>query len=253
MSKNRTSLIALVAVITTLSIMGLITVNAATVEESTMCNGYSVTTLSPQGETSAFLSTNPEAGVWIKISNPPDDVTFKFFYDDDGTETEYTGGYSKVDVIPRAGTNWGIAFTTMDIYGKTPEFNPGVWTCKAYIDGEVVRIIEFNVIDYDELVGQISSITTTVEGIIEEKNQVVADYNALVLDYEAIVEDYEELEGSTVSETQMFQIQSEYNDLLEDYDDLVDSQASTRTMMYAAIVVALIAVIVAVYFGLMKK
>jgi hypothetical protein len=253
MSKLKTGMIALLAVMTTISIMGITSTYAQTIDDQTMCYGYSATTLAPRGDTSAFLTTNEEAGVWVKIVDPPEDVTFKFYYDDDGVETEYAGGYSKVDVIPKADTNWGIAFATMDISGKTPASNPGVWECWVYIDGEVAKIIEFNIIDYDELVSQISTITTTVEGIIEEKNQVVDDYAELVADYEALTEAYEdqedqiqELEDTTVSELELFGLQ-------QDYDDLVAAQGSTKTMMYAAIVVALIAVVVAVYFGLMKK
>jgi ABC-type phosphate transport system permease subunit len=49
------------------------------------------------------------------------------------------------------------------------------------------------------------------------------------------------------------ELNRDYDDLQDEYGDLVDAQGSTRTMMYGAIVIALIAVIVAVYFGLMKK
>lgn len=253
MSKLKTGLIALLAVMTTITILGVTSAYAFSIEEKTMCYGYSNTTLSPQGETRAFLTTNEEAGIWLKITNPPDDVTFKFYYDDDGTEKEFTGGYSKVDVVLKADTNWGIAFTTMDINGKTPEFNPGLWTCKVYIDGEVEAMVDFNIIDFNDLTSQISQISETVEGIVAEKNEVVAEYEKLVADYDDLVEQYEELEDSTVSETQLFQMNSEYEDLQDDYDDLVAAQGSTKTMMYASIVVALIAVVVAVYFGLMKK
>lgn len=253
MSNLKTSQIALLAVLATFMTIGVTTVFGYSVEESTMCYGYSDTTLSPLGSTSAFLTTHEEAGVWIKISNPPDQVTFKFYYTEDNIEKEYTGGYSRVDIVDMVDQNWGIAFTTMDVSGSTPGFKPGLWTCKAYIDGDIAAIINFNIIDYNALSDQIAQIGETVQGIVDEKNEILENYNAIVLDYEALVEDYNELEDSTVSETQLYEINRQYDDLEDQYDELEASQASTKMMMYAAIVVALVAVIVAVYFGVMKK
>jgi len=92
-----------------------------------------------------------------------------------------------VDVIPKVDTNWGIAFTTLDINGKTPEFNPGLWTCKAFIDGEVAAILTFNVIDYDELTIHYSdSILPGVRSSTKDKKwddvwrvQIGVEYKAL--------------------------------------------------------------------------
>ena len=75
----------------------------------------------------------------------------------------------------------------------------------------------------------------------------------MVADYASLVGRYDELEESTVSEVQLMQLNNDYDDLQDDYDALEASQEGTRTMMYASIVVALAAVVVAVYFGLMKK
>lgn len=253
MSKVKTGLIALLAVMATFTIIGVTTVYGYGIEESTMCYGYSSTTLSPLGSTQEFLTTNEEAGVWLKITNPPDDVTFKFFYTENNIEKEYTGGYSRVDVVEKEDTNWGIAFTTMDINGKQPEFKPGLWTCKAYIDGEIAAIVNFNVIDYGDLSSQISQIAETVQEIVDEKDSVLADYAELVDDYDDLVTQYEDLEDSTVSEIQLNNLNNDYEDLQEEYEDLESAQASTKMMMYASIVVALVAVVVAVYFGVMKK
>jgi hypothetical protein len=251
MNKFKTGLVAMLAIMFT--IVGVTAVHAYTIEEKEMCYGYSETTLAPLGETEAFLTTQEEAGVWLKISNPPDKVTFKFYYTENNIEKEYTGGYSRVDVIEKEGTNWGIAFSTMDISGKTPEFNPGYWTCKAYIDGEPAAILNFNVVDYDNISEQVASIVESFNTLKEEKEQL-EEANA---GFEAIFEEQEErfdeqeaqledLEDSTVSQTELYDLTRQYDDLLRDY-------SSTRMMMYASIVVALVAVIVAVYFGVMKK
>jgi len=231
MSKVKTGLIALTAIMATIMILGLTSAHAYSVEEIDMCNGYFEGSLKPHGITSAYLTTNDEAGILVKIQNPPDDVTFKFYYDDDGVEKEYTDGYSKVDVILQEGASWGIAFTTMDIDGKLPSFNPGLWTAKIYIEGEVEDIETFDIVDYSSL----------------------ALMNQMVADYASLVGRYDELEESTVSEVQLMQLNNDYDDLQDDYDALEASQEGTRTMMYASIVVALAAVVVAVYFGLMKK
>ena len=253
MSKLKTGLIALLAVMTTFMIIGVTTVYGYDIETKVSCYGYSETTLLPLGITNSFLTTNKEAGVYLQIINPPDDVTFKFYYKENDIEKEFTGGYSKVDVIPKEGTTWGIAYTTMDINGKTPEFNPGSWTCKVYIDGDVEETISFDIIDYDDLSSQISQITDTIQDIVDEKNSILAEYDAIVEDYDALVEQYVELEDTSVSEIQLISLNNDYEDLQDQYDDLEAAQASTRSMMYASIVVALIAVVVAVYFGVMKK
>lgn len=250
MNKFKTGLIALLAVIVSFSIIGLASVYAYDVEESTMCYGYSSSQLAPLGSTDAFLTTNEEAGVWVRIANPPDDVTFKFIKPDG---TEYSSGYRRVDVIPKEGENWGIAFATLDIGGRTPSNNPGLWKVNVWIEGELNAVVEFNIIDYDELSSQISQITTIVDGIVAEKDQVLADYDVLQSSYEDLEQRYEDLEDSSVSETQLYEMNRKYDDLQDDYESLEDSQASTQSMMYAAIVVALVAVVVAVYFGVMKK
>ena len=167
MSKVKTGLIALTAIMTTIMILGVTLAHAYSVEEIAMCNGYSETTLSPYGITSAYLTTNDEASIWVKIEDPPDDVTFKFYYEDDGVEKEFTGGYSKVDVILKEGANWGIAFATLDIDGQTPSFNPGVWTAKIYIESEVEEIKEFSIVDYSSLASSIYSIVEDYEDLQE--------------------------------------------------------------------------------------
>ena len=253
MSKVKTGLIALTAIMATIMILGVTSAHAYSVEEIKMCNGYSETTLSPHGITSAYLTTNDEAGIWVKIENPPVDVTFKFYYEDDGVEKEFTGGYSKVDVILKEGASWGIAFTTMDIDGKTPGFNPGVWTAKIYIEGEVESIEEFSIVDYSSLASSISSIVEDYADLQETLAEIVEENNQMVADYASLVGRYDELEESTVSEVQLMQLNNDYDDLQDEYDALEASQEGTRTMMYASIVVALAAVVVAVYFGLMKK
>ena len=250
MNKFKTGLIALLAVMVTLSIIGLTSVYAYDVEESTMCYGYSSSQLAPLGSTDAFLTTNEEAGVWVRIANPPEDVTFKFIKPDG---SEYSSGYRRVDVIPKEGENWGIAFATLDIGGRTPSNNPGLWKVNVWIEGELNAVVEFNIIDYDELASQISEIAETVQGIVDEKNQVLEDYDTLQANYVALEAQYEDLEDSSVSQSQLDLIQRDYRDLEDEYEGLQSSQASTKTMMYASIVVALVAVVIAVYFGVMKK
>lgn len=253
MSKVKTGLIALTAIMATFMILGATPAFAQTVEQIEMAYGYSESTLSPLGITSAFLTTNEEAGVWVKISNPPEKVTFKFYYDVNGVETEYTSGYSRVDVIPKEEKNWGIAFATLNISGEFPSFNQGVWTAKVFIDGDLVKIKEFSIFDFSSIADSIAALREDITGVMEEKNEVVDSYNDLIVDYDALVEQLEDLEDSTFSEVQFIALNNDLDDLQDDYDDLVAAQGSTRTMMYGAIVVALIAVVVAVYFGLMKK
>ncbi len=165
MSKFRTGLIALLAVMTTFMILGVTTVYAYSIEETTMCYGYTESGLRPQGSTGAFLTTNEEAGVWIKINNPPEKVVFKFF--DPVTGEEYATGFRNVDVIEYSTENWGIAFATLDISGRTPGNHPGVWTVKAMIDGDIAAILNFNIIDYSDLSLQISEISENVQGIVD--------------------------------------------------------------------------------------
>jgi len=264
MSKVKTSLIALTVIMATIMILGATPAFAQTVEEIEMCYGYSETTLSPKGITDTFLTTNEEAGIWVKVTNPSEDVVFKFYRDVNGVEKEYSTGYSRVDIIPMEDTSWGIAFASLKIDGVTPSFEPGIWTAKVFIDGSLVKIKTFNIIDYSAIASSIASIREEVAvieaeiraevAVIEaEKNDVVDNYDVLLEDYATLVEQYEDLEDTSVSEIRLIELNNDLDDLQDEYDDLVAAQGSTRTMMYGSIVVALIAVIVAVYFGLMKK
>lgn len=264
MSKVKTSLIALTAIMATIMILGVTPAFAQTVEEIEMCYGYSTASLNPLGTTSEFLTTNEEAGIWVKVTNPSDDVVFKFYRDVDGVEKEYSQGYSRVDIIPKEGSSWGIAFASLKIDGVTPSFEPGIWTAKVFIDGNLEKIKSFNIVDYSAIASSIATfreevaaieaeIRAEVATIEAEKNDVVDNYDILLEDYATLVEQYEDLEDTSVSEIRLVELNNDLDDLQDEYDDLVAAQGSTRTMMYGSIVVALIAVIVAVYFGLMKK
>ena len=72
-------------------------------------------------------------------------------------------------------------------------------------------------------------------------------------EYEALQTDFEELQAQGGDDATLKEIEDDYEELKIDYIQLETSMGTTRLMMYGAVVIAVISIAVAVYFGAMKK
>lgn len=231
------------------TVMMTIPVNAqTTIVEYTMCYGYSTSNLDALGATTVFLTTNEEAGIWVKMTDPPESVVFKWYYPD---ETYYQN--TNADTIKEPESDWGIAFSSINIDGRTVAKNPGKWKVEVFIEGEVWLEYNFQIIDYEEIVDDFMNLAIEFDNLRNEISSVQADYDELEAKYNKLETDYAELEAQTGSQSDLEKIQEDYDELQDDYTQLQGNLGSTRTMMYAAVVVAVASVAIAVYFGAMKK
>ena len=65
--------------------------------------------------------------------------------------------------------------------------------------------------------------------------------------------DFEDLQAQGGDDATLKEIEDDYEELKIDYIQLDTSMDTTRLMMYGAVVIAVISIAVAVYFGAMKK
>lgn len=247
MNKQKTSIIILLSI--TLSMLGVSTIQAQNIQDSTMCYAYGTTDLQPIGEGNTVFQYTEKIGLWVQIQNPPDTTYRVIWYDPSGNQFRNVA----VSVIDKSGADWGIVFDSINIAESTAKTKLGVWTVALSIDGQVEVETEFQIISYSKLIEDIGDIQEQIQDIVEEKDALLAQNQALQAQLQALQADYTALEAQVGSTSDYEKLLDDYEDLESDYDALKASQGTTKTMMYAAMVVALVAVVVAVYFGVMKK
>jgi chromosome segregation ATPase len=93
------------------------------------------------------------------------------------------------------------------------------------------------------MITQIRAEKTLLETQYQEQAQILTNLQA----------DYAALQAQVGTSTDYQQLQTQYNTLNTDYQNLGRDLSTTRMMMYAAVVVAVASVGVAVYFGAIKK
>ena len=246
---NKQKIGVIILLIFTISIQGLTTIKAQNIQDSTMCYAYGNTDLQPIGEGNTIFPYTDKIGLWVQIQNPVD-VSYRIVWSDP-SGSQFSN--SAVEVIEKSGEDWGIVFDSIKIAETTAKNKIGVWTVSLFIDGEEEINTEFQIIDYAELIDNIQTIQDQIVDIIEEKDVLAAQNAALEASLAALQADYSALEAQVGTSSDYENLLDDYEELEEDYETLQNSQGTTKMMMYASIVVALIAVVVAVYFGVMKK
>lgn len=246
MNKKKLSLITLLAL--TASMLGIIMTQAQTIQDSAICYDYG-SDLLPDGIGNTIFQYTEKIGLWVQIQDPPN-VDYRIIWaDPSGSQFRNTD----VTVIDKSGEDWGIVFDSIDIAETTARNKLGVWRVSLYIDNELEVESEFQIIDYEDLIEDIEDIQEQIQGIVDEKDELLAQNADLQQALETLQADYADLESQVGTTSDYEKLQENYDDLNDDYEALKASQGSTRTMMYAAIIVALVSVVVAVYFGAIKK
>ena len=246
MNKQKISIMLLSAFI--LALVSISMVYGQSVQDSAICYDYS-SDLQPLGIGSTVFNYNEKVGYWVKIQDPTS-VEYRVVWTDP-TDTQFRS--QLVSVVAKSGEDWGIVFDSINIAESTAKNKLGVWTVSLYIDHELATESQFQIISYDNLIENIQDIQQQITDIVEEKDSLLAQNAALQASLESLQADYTALQAQVGTASDYEQLQQDYTDLSDDYDALKTSQGSTRMMMYAAIVVALVSVVVAVYFGALKK
>ncbi len=247
MNKQKISKIILFSL--AISILGVPMIQAQNIQSSTMCYDYGNTDLQPIGEGNTIFQYTDKIGLWVQIQNPPD-VTYRvIWYDPNGNQFRNVA----VDVIEKTGDDWGIVFDSINIAESTAKNKLGVWTVALSIDGQVEVEEEFQIINYESLISSIQSIQDQIQDFIDEKDELLAEKESLEQQLTELQAENDDLLEQIGTGSDYEELVDDYEGLQEDYENLKASQGTTKMMMYASIVVALIAVVVAVYFGVMKK
>ncbi len=247
MNKQKLSMILLLSF--SLSMLSISAAQAQTIQDYAMCYSYGATDLQPKGIGSTVFQYTEKIGLWVQIQNPPD-TTYRVIW------TDPTGNQFRnyaVDVFDKSGADWGIIFDSINIAETTAKNKLGIWTVSLYVDGKVEVEAEFQIINYNDLATSISNIQTQIEDIIDEKDALAAQNSALQASLQSLQAEYAALEAQVGTSSDYEALQSNYATLQSDYEALEANQGTTKMMMYASIVVALVAVVIAVYFGVMKK
>ncbi len=246
MNKQKISIITLAAIILTMAPSTVI--HAQMVQDSAICYGYG-TDLQPNGVGNTIFQYTEKIGLWVQIQDPAD-VSYRMIWEDpSGSQFRNQA----VEVVEKSGEDWAIVFDSIKIAETTARTKLGVWTVSLYIDGELATEAEFQILDYEEFVENIQTIQTRIQEIVDEKDDLLAQNQELRTQLESLQADYAALEAQVGTSSDYEELQDNYDELQKDYESLKASQATTKMMLYAAIVVALVAVVVAVYFGALKK
>jgi len=246
---NKQKLILATLLTLSVALLSVSLVEAQTIQDYAICYGYGETDLMPKGIGDTVFNYNEKIGLWVQIQNPPD-VSYRVIWTDP-SGNQYRN--VPVEVIEKTGEDWGIVFDSINIAETTAKNKLGVWTVTLYIDGTPEVETQFQIIDYNELLKQISDIQTQIEDIIDEKDALAERNAELEGALKTLQEDYDELQSQVTTSSEYEQLEANYLKLQDDYEALKASQSTTKTMLYGAIIVALVAVVVAVYFGLMKR
>ena len=231
------------------TMLGVSIIQAQNIQDYAMCFGYGTTDLQPRGVGNTIFPYTEKIGLWVQIQNPPDTTYRVIWIDPNDSQFRNTA----VTVIDKSGEDWGIIFDSINIAETTAENKLGVWAVEFYIDGELMLRNEFQIIDLESIQEQIAEVIEDKNDLIDDLDILRAENAALEASLAALQADYTALEAQVGTESDYEELMDDYEELSEDYDALKASQGSTKTMMYAAIAVALVAVVVAVYFGLLKK
>jgi hypothetical protein len=237
------SLIVLQA--TLLTVMG-----AYEVLESETCFGYRLDTLGPKGVGDAFLTHNEKVGYWIKINDPPTDLSMRVIWSDpDGI----TYDNNAVDVTQLDGEEWGIVFDSIYIDGTSAANKKGVWTVEFSIEGTVEASKQFQILDYDEIISTFSDLREQLNEIQATNDETQETNQALLEQLAELQADYNDLLENPPNSEALDELQDQYSELYEDYRDIQVNLSTTKMMMYGAVVVAIASVAIAVYFGAIKR
>lgn len=224
-------------------------INAQNIQDYAICYGYGTTDLQPKGVGNTIFPYTEKIALWVQIQNPPD-TSYRVIWIDP-SNSQYRN--AAVTIIDKTGEDWGIIFDSINIAETTAKTKLGVWTVELYIDGELELRTEFQIINLETIQNQIAQVIADKNALIDDLDDLRAENDALQAQTDALEASYAALQAQVGSQSDYEQLQANYDDLSDDYDALKNSQGSTRMMMYAAIVVALVSVVVAVYFGALKK
>jgi hypothetical protein len=242
--------IILTLILFTLAVSGVTPIKAFTIDEGNFCYNYNTNTLQPIGIGNTVFTYSEKIGLWIKIIDPSTVEHRVVWYDPTGAQF---GPQNVVTPILKTGENWGIIFDSINIAETTAKDKLGVWTVKLLIDKKEEATAQFQIINYDSIQKSLTDARSQIDTIQSENNLLNSQNQQLTLQLQQLQQAYTTLEAQIGTSSDYEELKEDYDDLYDEYQALGRSLSTTRMMMYAAVVVAIASIGVAVYFGAIKK
>jgi len=214
------------------------------------CFGYRADTLGPKGVGTAFFTHNEKVGFWVKINDPPTDLTMRVLWTD---PNGITYDNNAVEAEQLEGEEWGIVFDSIYIDGTSAANKNGVWTVELSIDGTVEAAKQFQILDYDTIISTFAELSNQLDDIQTVNQETQQTNQALIEQLAELQADYNDLLENPPNAEALEDLQDQYSGLYEDYRDIQVNLSTTKMMMYGAVVVAIASVAIAVYFGAIKR
>ncbi|TRO49291.1 hypothetical protein E2P63_08850 [Candidatus Bathyarchaeota archaeon] len=223
---------------------------ASTVADGAFCYRYDTTTLQPIGQGNTVFTYSEKIGFWVKITEPSAGEEYRIvWYDPSGTQFRQ----QTVTLVPKTDENWGILFDSINVAETTAKDKLGVWDVKLLIDRKEEATAQFQIIDYGSILQSLADARADID-IIQSENDLLESQNQqLTIQLQQMQADYATLQSQIGTSSDFQELQADYDDLYEQYQSLGRDLSTTRMMMYAAVVVAIASVGIAVYFGAVKK
>ncbi|MFH2112846.1 MAG: hypothetical protein ABIJ47_16480, partial [Candidatus Bathyarchaeota archaeon] len=241
MKSTRPILIALI--LFTITLAATPQAKAFTIADGKFCYRYDTTTLQPVGEGNTVLTYSEKVGLWVKINEPSTGVEYRVaWYDPSGTQFRQ----QVVTLVTKTGENWGIVFDSINIAETTAKDKLGVWNVKLLIDRKEEATAQFQVINYESILQNLANARSQIDTIQSENDLLNSQNQQLTLQLQQLQTDYATLQSQIGTSSNYQTLQADYNDLFDDYQTLGRDLGTTRMMMYAAVVVAIASVGVAV-------
>lgn len=258
--KNRKTIYGLVITLLISMLVSSSIVFGAEVTDSITCmnvDGSGVAT----GVSSDFLATTPYIFVRSTFSNLLSGQMITF-----GWEIPGGGGWDSNVITATSETTY---WDSIPIEGDLAATFVGTWTVKIYVDDELEDTVNFNIVDYTDLLGDIQGLILQIQDANNqallwqsELGDLEARTTAIEANYSSVLAQNLIIQNELTTKISEFSsLESDYNTLSLDYNqtqqeleevknDLNDlkNQSGDNTILYLAIGAAAVAILAAAYF-----
>ena len=240
-----------------------------------MCRDVDPDTNGPIGATPIFLSTEPQAVLWVNLTDIYQVQTAKWgWYRPDGS---FYRDVSTEVPAPPSGMYWKwiVVYGTLNIFGYDPEEKPGTWSVKFYINNTLQLSTTFEVMTPTvavdliiELSDSLNALQFDYKKLDSAYNSLSGNYTSLTTAYNSLRNDYDTLESDYASlQSDLNTLKTQYNSLNTTYSSLVidlntlnakyaatlNDLNNTRNMVYIIIIAMIVLVIITIFLAVRKS
>jgi hypothetical protein len=242
------------------------------VDSILMCDDIDPVSSAPIGLGEIFLTDNAYVYCWVNLTETTGSLVVRF----DWRNTAEELYASHLKTTEDLGSGLARAYDSIEIDGKPPSSDPGMWTVQVYADDTLLEETTFEIVDYDAIIERTDALVNQVAEIVSSFNQFRSEYEStreayeeLLSDYEELLSDYDELNEAYESLDSIYsgaqeeydsltedynelilttnQLNDEYDALLNDYESVAAQRSNSRNMMYVSVAFAVLSLAAAIY------